>query len=305
MPIKIIYGTGTKITESCIWLIPTGGKREICLTYEYFPATGELKYAASIFRKDPERVVTDAEIANHVHTTTRRFEMRPVEIVVGQFLNYDQLIDCIRHEMCHGWGCRGTRNEMAGGSQRNVDTPSSDSSDSSYDSSSSVGGADVGKGGYQVADRIHGLKTTHRFLYRGEREGEDREIFVAWKGSRRSGDLVFGAAIRRGSDIGNSATNEAHFKTAEARLAKRPVQMNVEPAYRHQMTRHDPRCGHREDIMYVVLDQLFHRRDGKLQISGVRPASAESATAEPSSLWKSRETTSAPVGLVEQSADHW
>ena len=293
MSLQIVYGTGTKINETCIWLVPSGGTREICLTYEYFPATGELKYAASIFRKETDYTLTDVDIANHVHTTTRRFEMRPVEIVVDSFLSYDNLIWRIRQEMCHGWGCRGTKHVVELGDERDTLTPSSESS---YDSSSSIG---CGEGDdYQVADRIHGLKTTHTFLYRGSREDEDREIFVAWKGSRRSGDLIFGATIRRGSDIGNTATNEAHFQTAKSRLAKRPVQMNVGLAYRHQMTRHQPKCGHREDIMYVVLDQLFHRRDGKIQTSGVRPE-------EPSSLCRNVGLPADETTGVAGAADHW
>ena len=116
MPFTTYYGPNTTVSETCLWV--ADGHRRICITYTYNVSTGILTYAASVFRCE----VTDygdgftgvsepthEQMLGHVHTTTRRFEIRPVIIQVATKLTYDQILKTIRREMCHGYGCKGPR----------------------------------------------------------------------------------------------------------------------------------------------------------------------------------------------------
>ena len=55
----------------------TEGHRDICITYFYNSNSGQLTYAASIFKRPtPDHVMTTVEINGHEHTTTRRYTLR-------------------------------------------------------------------------------------------------------------------------------------------------------------------------------------------------------------------------------------
>jgi hypothetical protein len=66
-------------------------------------------------------------------TTERRFEIRPVCIVVEPSLPYNEIISTIRHEMCNGYGCKGPRG-LSFGDQEICDEYSDHGSDSSENS---------------------------------------------------------------------------------------------------------------------------------------------------------------------------
>jgi hypothetical protein len=113
MTVTTYYGPHTTVSETCLWV--ADGTRRICVTYFYDTTSGVLKYAASVFRCSRcdgcESVVepTEQEMFDNAHTTTRRFELRPVVIMVQTELCYGDIIATIRHEMCHGYGCKGPR----------------------------------------------------------------------------------------------------------------------------------------------------------------------------------------------------
>ena len=115
MSYNTYYGPKTNVSESCIWI--KDGYRRICMTYNYNTASGNLRYAASVFRC--EYIVssgqtfhiepTEKQMTDNSHTTERRFNIRPVCIIVEPELSYNNIISTIRHEMCHGYGCKGPR----------------------------------------------------------------------------------------------------------------------------------------------------------------------------------------------------
>ena len=99
---------GRKVYEECMWL--TEGYREICITYFYNSGSGQLTYAASIFKKPTnDYVMTDVDIKAHEHTTTRRYTFRPANVVTFTHLGYDNLIHEIRDCMINGPGCKGPK----------------------------------------------------------------------------------------------------------------------------------------------------------------------------------------------------
>merc|ERR1711991_989930 len=96
-----------------------------------------------------------------------------------------------------------------------------------------------------------------------------REYFIAFKADRHTGDLIYGAAISRRSEdegpIQDKELIENHYKTAIARLEKKPVPMRISEDYRHQLKKH---AEHREDVMYEILDIINSRSGGKFLIHG-------------------------------------
>jgi hypothetical protein len=266
----ISYSSGSKTSETAIWLID--GNRYICLTYEYSHGTGEIKYAATVFRPSAAMSDPDEKLCENMESTTsRRFEIRPVETIFAPFLNYNDILDSIRHEMCHGQGCKGPRIDMMVG-VADDDGTSSISSDESFLSLESGEFSDDSEP-YEVGPRTFQLKTIHRNQYDSHWRGggETREIFICFKGSKSSGDLLYGASISHGpSDTYRKVSRkegECHYATAMSRLNKCPVQMNVPHGYRHQLKIH---TDHREDVVATVVDKIFERQNGCLQIRGGR-----------------------------------
>lgn len=106
MPLKLFRTKGTEISEKCVWV--KDRKRFICLTYNYSPAYGQLTYAASVLKYDAESPTTQHR-KNHEHTTTQRYDIRPVYINIKRQLDGMGVIKEIRYQMCHGMGCVGPR----------------------------------------------------------------------------------------------------------------------------------------------------------------------------------------------------
>ena len=264
---------GRKVYEECMWL--TEGYREICITYFYNSGSGQLTYAASIFKKPTnDYVMTDVDIKAHEHTTTRRYTFRPANVVTFTHLGYDNLIHEIRDCMINGPGCKGPK--------LNLDASDSDSySDSDETDCGSERCETPENTQYTVSPRTFNLRTTKKFMYymvsNEPFQGYPqtlREFMVTYKGSQSTGDVIYGASIsRRGCDdackrdyLDTSDVNK-HLETAKSRLEKCPVQMNIETEYRHQLLKNAP---HDEDVMYAIMDQIYDRIGGRFQIKGVR-----------------------------------
>ena len=300
MPFTTYYGPNTTVSETCLWV--ADGSRRICISYTYNTSTGILTYAASVFRCEKP---TWAQIHNtnfyiepeisqmmaHAHTTTRRFEIRPVIIQVATNLTYDQILVTIRREMCHGYGCKGPRGLPAA---FGMDCDTSDGGDSMSSANSwwSERGAeddtmDVdNEPDYEpthddwvnYVENIHKLqrKTVRKLRYfsagkvenyKGERIRVMREFFIVFKADKKTGALIYGAAIsRRPEELGPITDKDlidGHYDTAIARLERRPVTMVVSEEFRDQL-RSKPT--HREDVMYEILDVIMSRPGGKFLI---------------------------------------
>lgn len=254
MPSKLVYTEDTFYTAKNVWLLE--GKREICINYEYFPMCGYLKYAAVVHRitkSDPK--LTEFGIEQHQNTVNRRFNIRPVEIYTLANMNDDMLIENIRFNMCHGPGCKGPR------------TKDSDS-DTSSDTMSLLSNYDDEC--FQVSPETYTLKTIRHIKY--YMTGDDpRHIFISLKGRSSNGDVLFGASIMRTkydrNYIPSKSESKEHFKTADMRLQKCPVQMRVSEEFKHQLKANPL---HREDIAAEIVDKIFKRHGGKLNIRGTR-----------------------------------
>jgi large subunit ribosomal protein L40e len=257
MPYTLVHTNNTRVSEMCIWLLEN--MRDICISYEYVPSTGFLKYAATVSRKDFKgQSMSEFLIRSHETTALRRFEMRPVEVFVETYMDYDSLIATIRHEMCHGMGVKGDR-------IKDSDTDSVSSGDSVVSEALDI--AD-----YIVDDKVKNLNKVWSLKYTYDYNGDDenpvliRDIFITFKGSKKSGDVVYGACISRYS-YGNSSNidDDEHYKTALARLDKCPVHMNISEEFRYQLSKN---AEHREDVMYEIIDNIYKRKNGFLQVRG-------------------------------------
>ena len=277
--------SSSSISETCLWLAE--GARSICVTYRYNANSGSLKYAASIFRHvplDSSKLVvtwddyyianefprdgvafvvgsdgrylqdmTDTDIANHHATTTARYKLRPARVMADTNLSYRDLLKTIRWEMCHGAGCRGPRKSRSYRMSSPVESECSNASSMTD---------------FRVSPETSELKTVFTARYRSG----DRELFIAYKGRPSTGEIMYGATIHRpDSDMESplkSSEVDAHFETAFARLNKCPVhyRLPVESRiYKKQLKRKAP---HREDIVTLIVDNIFDRRGGNLQIRG-------------------------------------
>ena len=257
------FHTGaSKISDICVWI--KDRNRYICLTYDYIPGTGYIKYAASVLKGD---LALDS-IGNHEQTTTRRFEIRPVTTYFEPFLSYYNLLKMIRKEMCHGAGCVGPRKPI----------PRSDDTESlvSEDFISDEDDTDT----FRVSMETHMSPHVFTFKYiilTSEKHGDAdltlRIIYGCYKGSEKNSEIIYGATIHH-SPVYNSATydipeldDDAHYETALMRMEKCPVHMTVKKEFSHQLNKD---AQHREDLMYCILDKIYMKIGGLYQIRGSR-----------------------------------
>ena len=290
MAFTTYYGPNTVVSESCLWV--ADGHRRICITYTYNVSTGILTYAASVYRCEVTEYdqhtigvsePTHEQMLGHVHTTTRRFEIRPVIIQVSTMLSYDQILKTIRREMCHGYGCKGPRNlgrsfEMDcassdGGSESSANTwlsaDEDEHEDPDYEPEFELTDEDYHKLQRKTTRTLRYIShgTTER--YQGHRTRVVREFFIAFRADKKTGNLLYAAAIsRRPEDLGPITDKDLidnHFHTAISRLDYRPVAMQVSEEFRDQL-RSKPT--HREDVMYEILDVIESRPGGKYLIRG-------------------------------------
>jgi hypothetical protein len=265
------------------------GRRVIFINHSYNSATGKLKYAASVFRRDPVLIfedgeyylpegweegdldaaiqhgavveigallipyyqITEDDVENHIHTTAQRYEIRPVRMEIEPGMSYEEVIHTIRWEMCHGYGCKGTRK----GKNKNSNFSDTDS-ENSFLSTDSLP---------EMSDALARTKTVHHARYMTG----DRDIFISFKGRSQSGEIAYGAAIHRRADPDDRMSEEmvaAHWDTSDTRLERSPVvyQLSDEnKEFSHQLKRS---AVHREDITILLVDNIFKRRGGRIQV---------------------------------------
>ena len=278
------YGPSTVITEQGVWV--ADGTRRICIFYTYTPATGILKYAACVYRcakcHSCEGVIepTTQQMEAHSQTAGCRFEMRPVIFQSKTDMTYDDIIATIRHEMCHGFGVKGPRGMKKLFYDEDSDGEDLDGSDGS-DGSGSDGSEhefltdsepaedsefDWEKVFSKPTRQIRYFGTTCIESYQGMKIPVDREFFIAMKGVKKTGELIYAAAISRRPTYMGALDDDAvreHFKTAVARLEKAPIAMVVSEEHRHQLKSKAP---HREDVTYEIMDSIMSRPGGRYLI---------------------------------------
>ena len=278
MPYTTFHSNKTTVIEICRWF--KDGTRWICVSYTYCPSTGYLIYAASVLKTN-EIEPTEQQINNHDSTTTRRFEIRPVFTNIACGVFGKEILKIIRREMCHGLGCVGPRRQII----RNSESLSS----VEMLSDGSEGVEPVEK--YCVCRETHAIKTVHSIKYGyielGTLAAEQKEIqsksapssatqrtiFICFKGSPSTGDLLYGACIHH-QDVYSidsyeepNINDDYHYETATMRLEKCPVHMNIPDDFvRLQLKKG---IHHREDIMYLIIDNIMKRVGGRLQIKRI------------------------------------
>lgn len=278
MPFTSYYGPNTVVTENCLWI--SDGTRRICLSYTYVPFSGLLIYAASVFKTLQEDGTvcepTQQQMLDHGKTTEARLVKRPVVLTIDTNLSYEDILKYIRKEMCYGYGCKGVRNQ---GVDYNMSSASSDDgsessantflSEESGDFVDSAPNVDVNKLFSRKLRRIRYISNTSDEMYKGAKVPIVREFFITFKANKKTGELIYGAAISRRPEsfgpIQDADLIEGHFKTAACRLDKKPVPMVISEDYRHQLS---SKSSHREDVMYEILDEIMSRPGGEFRIKG-------------------------------------
>ena len=286
MPYYQITTRGTSRHGENVWIVD--GNREICVTYEYWPNTGHLFYAASIFRKaEPNYILTDEDLLNHEHTTAERFRIRPVDTYVKDHLEDLDLIHTIRYLMIHR-GCKGPRIYKNNSSITN-DTDlssSSDVSDRSFLSENpedlipartSPHDTDVMWGaapGFQFVINVDSCPSFSKELLEG---GQNRSVYVSWARyyNPNSGRhfIRYGASIYRNPKSiteeywPNEKISTNHYETAQNRLTLCPVTISVGTDITWRLI-------YKETSSWCTIDSfasaIFNRKGGHVRIKGPR-----------------------------------
>ena len=283
MPLYLLSSNNTSVRGNNVWV--ADGTREICINYIYYPDTGQIQYAACVFRKsDAEYVLTEADIKNTEHTAHERFQIRPVQTIIGTDMGGDTMgiLAAIRHEMCHGAGCKGprikSRRVSFGGDTIILDNDdSSGTSDGSFLSDSS----DLRLGDF---DDVPANTFVYRRCIQADEHNIGRElryVFVAWKyvcNGWDEGRILYGASVyhrdtgRCGFILRPTDLN-VHFDTALQRLRVCPVVTSCpDMPFGADCGSDDPgsKLMIQRRIQSFFDDKIFKRVGGRLQIRGGR-----------------------------------
>ena len=286
MPFTTSYGPTTTVQESGLWVYD--GSRRICIDYKYETQTGILTYAACVYKcQTYDKVIDDNgtpqteciepdedEMRSHAKTASRRYLLRPVIIQTNTQMSYDEIIQTIRHEMCHGYGVKGPRYlpKVFGNEYESASDASSNSflSDASSDMTDydMVDDIDWDTLMTKPIRKLRYVTTSTIENYQGSKMRIVREFFIAFRAIKKTGQLIYGAAISRRPEWCGTLDDEmalAHYETAIGRLEKKPVVMRVSPDNLEQLKSKAP---HREDVMYEILDMIKSRPGGKFLIRG-------------------------------------
>ena len=197
--------------------------------------------------ESPVLRLTEQDVNHHLHTTSERYRIRPVRLTVDTGMSYHDVIHLIRWEMCHGAGCKGPRRSR---SRVESDDAESDCSFLSTDSQP------------EMSSALARVKTVHQVRYCGE----DRDIFIAFKGRSR-GERIWccnsPSRIRMTSERGRGIEP---LEDSTRRLERSPVIHHLSDEnkeFSHQLKRN---ATHREDITVVLVDNIFTRRGGRIQV---------------------------------------
>jgi len=260
-------GIHSKTAEDCLWI--QDGSRYICISYEYYPVTGKLNYAACVSKG----TLINIDIEGVDRTVMCRYKMRPVSLFIKPELSYEEMIKRIRWEMCHGVGCVGVRKRP----MREDDSCSLSSVEMINDSDDLSSNVKIG--------RIHELQYDNKnvkclkYSYIVKERYCDspytiRTIYIALKGSSLCSDGIYGACV---SHIGSMSMEEyedpkldddGHYDTAIMRMEKCPVYIKIPIEFNEQLTFEEGQ--HCEDVMYIVLDKILEKVNGHMIIKGSR-----------------------------------
>jgi len=272
MSFTTFYTKKSTVGEDCLWI--KDGNRYICVSYIYFPSTGQIQYAASVLKSSrSQEELTEEQISGHENTTIRRFQIRPVQTSMGKFLPYYEMLKQIRREMCHGAGCVGLRHPIS----RSDDTESL----SSVEMMSDISEYDTLIPRFEVSQKTYDVRTVHciKYGYVDEEPHDEhnhftqRTIYICFKGLAQTGEVLYGACIHHEGAYCLEEYDEPdldddnHYETAMMRLEKCPVQMIIPEEFRNQLNKV---AAHREDVMYIILEKIKTRIGGLLQIKGQR-----------------------------------
>ena len=269
MSFPTFHTKNSTLSEECLWI--RDGNRYICVSYEYIPHTGFITYAASVLKLDQVEASwgpNGREISAHEYTTSRRFKIRPVCTYLGDYLEKDAIVKCIRRKMCHGVGCVGPRKPI----MRTDDQDSLSSIEMLSDTS------DIDE--IMVSPKTYTLRNVKCIKYHmivnephGQSPYTHRTIFICFKGLSKTGEMLYGACIHHDTARSKEESDdpvideESHYDTAMMRLEKTPVKMIIPEEFRHQLKK---KTKHSEDIMYLILDKITKRVRGNMVINGTK-----------------------------------
>ena len=250
---SLSYTSSSILCERNLWLHED--MQDICLSYDYYPIHGNVTYAASVHRKTYRtQAITEQECLNKELETGRRLQLQPVQTIIDVNLEYNDLISTLRYEMAHGKGLL-LRNEIENDDDVNVISNTENEDD------------------FRVSDKVLGFKAIRKLKHIStdyDINGEpvlNREIFIAFKGSRKTGELVYGSCIsvyKEGDTY--IQDDETHYKTAIARLNDAPVHMYVDEDFKDQIGKN---AEHREDVMYLIIDNILNRKNDFLKVKNM------------------------------------
>lgn len=261
--------------ESCFWI--TEGKREICITYKYFPYNGDIHYAACIFRKENYKSsITQKNVLDTEHTTTKRFEIRPVVTKICSNASHHYIIKSIRYLMCQKYGCKGERIIKTGNKNRTYSESTNDylSDISDISLPSYLESIDISKYTDTISQQLldNGESVIYSKYFHSDnykKLGYHRAIYIAFKGNPENGDLIYAAAINHDIRESDTYTDELnHYNTALMRLKKTPIYINIPAEFKYQID--SKKTNHFEDITQIIVDNIFNRKQGRLQIKNNR-----------------------------------
>jgi len=258
------YGPSSKESYDCMWI--KDGRRYICMSYEYYPETGKLKYAACV-----SKGILNIDVKGVENTVRRRYEIRPVSLFVLPKMITEDMIHRIRREMCQGVGCVGVRRRP----NREDDATSLSSVEMINDSDEFEDLVMEGRM-YELQHTNKNVKCIKYSYVSKERHGDNpytiRTIYIAIKGSSFWSDSIYGACI---SHVGCNSMeeyeepkldDEGHYETAIMRLEKCPVYIKIPIEFNEQLRFEDRK--HCEDVMYIILDKILERDNGEMVIKG-------------------------------------
>ena len=165
--------------------------------------------------------------------------------------------------MCHGQGCKGPRINKPGAFEDD------DNSVSSCDSFLSLTRVILLRIPHMKLISTFSLKTIHqnRYSFDDKTDGETREIFICFKGSKSTGDLVYGASISHGP---TDTYNKVTLQEAERHYATAMSPKQVPSSDEHSTGVPAPAQASRPTPILWCLDKIFDRQRGYLQIRGAR-----------------------------------
>ena len=263
----IIYGKSSKISENNIWLIEQ--KNDICISYEYFPGSGFLKYSAKIYNKTHIEAFVDEELMpSFVNENQFIFENAPVILNTFNYLTYDELITFIKNEIFYGSGCRGAYinknnhilfNEAEDENQVNS-KDGNDSEDGSVikdeSDSDSDSDSDSEHQPFVVSEKTHRMKTkTGLFVFKDEFDNDlNHYIFIAFKGLKSNGDLVYGFVDKKSYKEFSSRKQDKYYSKAIDMLNENPYHISISEKNKHELGKYSTTYN---NIVEEIIDSIY------------------------------------------------